>query len=184
MRIIGGHKKGTKLTVPDTSDTRPTKDRIRESIFNILCEGMGYAFHKKRVLDIFAGSGSLGLEAFSRGASQAAFVENLPVTLKVLQQNICKLGAQPNTHIIKKDALKTFTIPNPDPPYDFIFLDPPYEMKDLDPLLCQIIDQGWSMQTTLFIIEKDQKTSVDYTKVKVIQEKTYGRTTVLFAKPC
>ncbi|NCF48129.1 MAG: 16S rRNA (guanine(966)-N(2))-methyltransferase RsmD [Bacteroidetes bacterium] len=106
MRIIAGRHRGTKLAQPASAETRPTADRVRESLFNILDGGrFGRVLDNARVIDAFAGTGALGLEALSRGAAASIFIERDPAAIKVLRSNIARLDRQREARIIAGDAL-------------------------------------------------------------------------------
>lgn len=127
MRIIGGTSRGLKLADLGAGDSaahlRPTSDRVREAIFNLLINGgYGAPIQGAQVLDIFAGTGALGLEALSRGAAHVTFVENGRTALAVLARNIALMRAETRTTVLRQDALK----PPSGGPYDLVFLDPPY----------------------------------------------------------
>lgn len=127
MRIIGGASRGLKLAEVGAGDAaahlRPTSDRVREAIFNLLINGgYGSPVQGARVLDLFAGTGALGLEALSRGAEHATFVENGRTALALLSRNIALMRAEGRTTILRQDALR----PAPVGLYDLVFLDPPY----------------------------------------------------------
>lgn len=129
MRIIGGTSRGLHLAAVGDGDAkahlRPTSDRVRESIFNLLINGgYGNPLNGARVLDVFAGTGALGLEALSRGAAHATFLENGTVALGLLKRNIALMRAEIRTEILRRDATKPGL--NPGAPFDVIFLDPPY----------------------------------------------------------
>lgn len=129
MRIIGGTSRGLHLAAVGDGDAkahlRPTSDRVRESIFNLLINGgYGNPLQGARVLDVFAGTGALGLEALSRGAAHATFLENGTVALALLKRNIALMRAETRTEILRRDATKPGV--NPTAPFDVIFLDPPY----------------------------------------------------------
>lgn len=127
MRIIGGTARGLKLAEVGAGDAaahlRPTSDRVREAIFNLLINGgYGSPVQGARVLDIFAGTGALGLEALSRGAAHATFVEHGRAALALLARNIALMRAEARSTILRQDALR----PAPIGQYDLAFLDPPY----------------------------------------------------------
>lgn len=129
MRIIGGTARGLHLSPVGEGDAaahlRPTSDRVRESIFNLLINGgYGNPLREARVLDVFAGTGALGLEALSRGASTATFLENGGPALALLKRNIALMRAEARCEILKRDATKPGV--NPGAKFDLIFLDPPY----------------------------------------------------------
>ncbi|WP_430465467.1 16S rRNA (guanine(966)-N(2))-methyltransferase RsmD [Tabrizicola sp.] len=129
MRIIGGRARGLKLAEVGAGDPaahlRPTSDRVREAIFNLLVNGgYGNPLQGARVLDLFAGTGALGLEALSRGATHTTFVENGKPALALLTRNIALMRAEPETTILRRDIRALG--PNPGAPFDLVFLDPPY----------------------------------------------------------
>jgi 16S rRNA (guanine966-N2)-methyltransferase len=129
MRIIGGRSRGLKLTEVGAGDPaahlRPTSDRVREAIFNLLINGgYGNPLQGARVLDLFAGTGALGLEALSRGASHCTFVENGKAGLALLTRNIALMRAEAETTLLKRDALALGAPPATG--FDMVFLDPPY----------------------------------------------------------
>lgn len=158
MRIIGGTHRSVALTPVGKGDAgahlRPTTDRIRESLFNVLGGGRyGDPLDGARVLDLFAGTGALGLEALSRGASQVCFVENGRAAFKLLSKNIAKLRAAEVTNVLTADA--THLPPNPYAPFDLVFLDPPYG-KDLGAqALKAAIAQGWIAGSALIVWEEE-----------------------------
>jgi 16S rRNA (guanine966-N2)-methyltransferase len=118
MRVIAGELGGRRLRSPRGTGTRPTSERVREALFSMLGDVSGL-----RVLDLFAGSGSLGIEALSRGAAAATFVERSPRALAALRGNITALGLAERARVVEGDALTALRLPGK---YDLIFLDPPY----------------------------------------------------------
>jgi 16S rRNA (guanine(966)-N(2))-methyltransferase RsmD len=123
VRIIAGRVKGRKLLAPTGLDVRPTSDRLRETLFNVL----GPTVDGARVLDAFAGTGALGLEAWSRGAGAVVFVERAPRALQALAKNIDACGAAEACAIIRGDFLAVRVAP----PFDLVLLEPPYDIEDL-----------------------------------------------------
>ncbi|TYT76157.1 16S rRNA (guanine(966)-N(2))-methyltransferase RsmD [Desulfobotulus mexicanus] len=123
MRIIAGSLKRRSIKAPSGTDTRPTSDRLRESLFSILGSDR---VQGARVLDLFAGTGALGMEALSRGALSAVFVEQHPQALKVLYYNIENLGLEDRSRIIKWNIRKDLRCLRNEAPFDLIFMDPPY----------------------------------------------------------
>ncbi len=121
MRIVAGSRKGATIYAPKGRDTRPTSDRVREAAFAILGSVEG-----ANVLDLFAGSGALGLEALSRGAASATFVESDPAAVKIIERNLEKLGLE--GRIVRSDV--TRHLARTDERYDVVFVDPPYEMVE------------------------------------------------------
>lgn len=123
-RIIAGEWRGRTLEVPPGDATRPTAARAREALFSMLASRLG-GFEGLRVLDLFAGSGALGLEALSRGAVHARFVEAYPAPRRALQRNIATLGAEARCEVL---ALRVETLASAPAPHDLVFVDPPYHM--------------------------------------------------------
>ena len=120
MRIIGGEAKGRRLKAPQGAGTRPTADRVRETIFNIL----GQRLSGERVLDLYAGSGALGLEAVSRGAATAVLVERDPKAAGICSENVAALGFGQRAQVLRSDVLAA--LPRLAGPFDLVFIDPPY----------------------------------------------------------
>ena len=124
MRVVAGDLKGRSLKAPEGKDVRPTSDRARESLFNVLLNGMGFAIKGTRALDMFAGTGALGIEALSRGAGHATFLEINRSILKNLSENVKILGVADRAKLICIDA--TIFRPPEGEGYDLVFIDPPY----------------------------------------------------------
>lgn len=158
MRIIAGKHRGTHLSEVGKGDEaahlRPTSDRVRESLFNVLEGGrFGRPLQNARVLDLFAGSGALGLEALSRGAAHATFVENGKAGQRLIAQNIAKLGCAGDCTVLKTDATR---LPPAPTACSLIFLDPPYG-KGLGQLaLGAAMAQGWIASGALIVWEEGQ----------------------------
>lgn len=152
MRIVGGTHKGRALATPKGRDTRPTSDRAREAIFNVLEHGTkGPGLRGARVLDLFAGTGALGLEALSRGAEHATFVETQRQALSVLQANIETLKETANTKVL---AIKATALPAPtNGPVDYAFLDAPYDKGLSEPALQVLSAQGWLCPGAVVMVE-------------------------------
>lgn len=127
MRVIAGELKGRRILSPRGRDVRPTYDRVRESLFGILEPDIPGSL----VLDLFAGSGSLGIEALSRGATEVVFVERSTAVLRVLEENITALGLEDRSFVLKGDALRLARDRRiPRAPFDLVFVDPPYSSGD------------------------------------------------------
>ena len=178
MRIIAGTLRGKVLTAPQGANTRPTADRARESLFNILNSLLlkgGFSWDKITFADVFAGSGAVGLEAYSRGAQAVFCVENDPSALKALRTNAQGLS---KIHILGSSALN----PPAHAPVDILFMDAPYG-KGLWQLALGAFDAaGWITPKTLIIIETDQKLHEALPKgYCLLQGRNQGRNTFLFA---
>lgn len=179
MRIIAGLAKGRKILSPEGMQTRPTLDRIKESIFNIIQNDV----HGAVALDLFAGTGSLGLEAASRGAEFCYLIDKSPLTYPLLQKNIENLKFQDICKSINGDAyevLKDFARKNII--FDLIFIDPPY-LKDLIPPAVQIIDEDGLLKRDGLIVTKIDTSEVIYEgneNIILVDKRKYGNTTVCF----
>ena len=153
MRIVGGEWRGRPLSAPAGLATRPTADRVREAMFNLLLHSEfagGFALSGARVLDAFAGTGALGLEALSRGAAHAVFFEKERAAQKVLSQNIATLKAEERCEILRCDALSP---PAPNFPADLILLDPPYGEGLIEKAIGALLAQGWISPSAVLMTE-------------------------------
>ncbi|MDF1802296.1 16S rRNA (guanine(966)-N(2))-methyltransferase RsmD [Thalassovita sp.] len=180
MRIVAGQFKGRALASVGKGDPgahlRPTTDRTRESLFNMLGGGrFGDPITDARVLDLFAGTGALGLEALSRGAAHASFVDDGTKSNALIRQNIQICDAKAQTKIIRRDARK---LPqNPDAPYDLIFLDPPYGKSLGERAIQTAMDMGWVAPDALIVWEENTAISPPPTLVQ-LDARRYGDTTI------
>jgi 16S rRNA (guanine966-N2)-methyltransferase len=153
MRIVGGRWRGRALTGPDTQAIRPTADRLRESLFNILIHGHGDPMSDARVLDLFAGTGALGLEALSRGAAFVLFVDEGAQARALLRGNVEALGAGGVTRIFRRDATKLGPA-RPVEPFSLVFADPPYGRDLAAPALASAREGGWLAPEALVVVEE------------------------------
>lgn len=153
-RVIGGSAGGRRLSVPPGATTRPTSDRAREGLFSTLMS-LRRSLHGARVLDLFAGSGAVGLEALSRGAAHALLVEADPGAAKVVRANIRALGL-PGAELRIARAERVAAEPPEGEPYDVVFLDPPYPVPDADVglLLTSLLAGGWLEDEALVAVER------------------------------
>ena len=176
IRIIGGTLKGVQLHCPPPSFTRPTKNQTREAVFNILHHRFHIFDHPIHVLDAFAGSGALGLEALSRGAQHIYFIEKHHPPLMCLKKNIEGVKGENQTTIFKKDIAQCKVYP-----VDLIFCDPPYGKYSLQNTLSVL--QGWMHEETLFVWEcPKEDTPASLNSFTKINERIYGQTSVSFWK--
>jgi 16S rRNA (guanine966-N2)-methyltransferase len=157
MRIISGSHRGLQLTPVGDGDAeahlRPTSDRVREAIFNLLTNGgYGDPVNGARVLDLFAGTGALGLEALSRGASRVAFVDDGMAARVLLRKNIEKMRAMGVTDLWRRDATRMG--PNRGPGYDLVFLDPPYRKGLGEAALASCVEGQWLAPGALIVWEE------------------------------
>src|SRR6202022_4497924 len=142
MRVVGGRLKGRNLASPASRDIRPTADRLRESLFNILIHAYDDPSADARVLDLFAGTGALGIEAISRGAAFALFVDNGAEARALLRNNVESLGLGGVTMVFRGDA-GILGPAHPVEPFSLVFLDPPYRMNLAEKALASLRDGGW-----------------------------------------
>src|SRR6201994_2363021 len=145
MRVVGGRLKGRNLASPSSQAIRPTADRLRESVFNILVHAYDNPIEGARVLDLFAGTGALGIEAVSRGAAFTLFVDNGAEARALLRNNVEALGLGGITKIFLRDAGDLGSA-HPVEPFSLVFLDPPYRMQLADKALASLRDGGWLTQ--------------------------------------
>ena len=153
MRIVGGRHRGRALVAPQSQDIRPTSDRLRESLFNILAHAYGDPLTGARVLDLFSGTGALGLEALSRGAKFVLFVDNGAEARALLRNNVESLGLGGVTKVYRRDA----TDPGPAhplEPFSLVFLDPPYGKGLAEKSLAALRDGGWLTPGALLVVEE------------------------------
>lgn len=173
MRIISGMRKGLKLTAPVGQNTRPTTDRVKESIFNLL------QFHLpcSHVLDLFAGSGAMGIECLSRHCGQVYFVDKDPSSIAVIKENLAAARFSDNAVVRCTDAHSFLSACNET--FDLIFLDPPYNRGLLDPTLAEISRCNLLRKEGIIVVESEKggevPTDTDYSVRRVA---TYGKTVV------
>jgi 16S rRNA (guanine966-N2)-methyltransferase len=153
MRIVGGRLRGRNLVAPSSRDIRPTADRLRESLFNILVHAYGDPIIGARVLDLFAGTGALGMESISRGAAFALFVDNGAEARALLRSNVEALGLGGVTKIFRRDATELGAA-HPLEPFSLVFLDPPYLNGLAEKALSSLRDGGWLVPRALLVVEE------------------------------
>ena len=180
MRIVAGKLKGIKLAAPVGRDTtRPTADKARESLFNVLDHGKySRILRGSRIVDVFSGTGALGLEAISRGAKHVAFFERDKLALAALNANITKCKMDDICQIFKSDALRPQKV---NTPYDVLFFDPPYYQDLASQSTAAFAAQGWMADDSLSIIQihpKDPFTAPS--GFEIIDERKYGVARFLF----
>src|ERR1700744_3923310 len=144
MRVVGGRLRGRSLASPKTNVIRPTADRLRESLFNILLHAYDDPIADARVLDLFAGTGALGIEAISRGAAFCLLVDDGAEARALIRQNVDTLGLGQVTRVFRRDATKLGAA-HPVEPFGLVFLDPPYRKGLAEPALASLRAGGWLM---------------------------------------
>lgn len=153
MRVVGGRLRGRNIAAPASRDIRPTQDRLRESLFNILAHGYGDPVEGARVIDLFAGTGALGIEAISRGAAFTLFVDNGAEARALLRQNVEALGLGGVSKIFRRDATELGDV-HPNAPFTFAFLDPPYGRGLAEKALASLRDGGWLVADAMAVVEE------------------------------
>jgi 16S rRNA (guanine966-N2)-methyltransferase len=158
MRVVGGRLRGRVLAAPKSTAIRPTADRLRESLFNILVHAYGDPMTESRVLDLFAGTGALGIEAASRGAAFALFVDDGAEARALIRENVAALGLGGVTRIFRRDATKLGPA-HPVEPFSLAFLDPPYGKGLATAALVSARQGGWLTHGALIVVEEAAKSA-------------------------
>lgn len=174
MRVISGKKRGLLLYSPETEGTRPTTDRVKENIFNII----QFNILNKNVLDLFSGSGAMGIEALSRGALKCTFVDNSNSAFNIISKNIKKCEFD-SSSVLRKTDFSDFLKSSKDI-FDIIFLDPPYHNGYVDKALSIISDKQLLNENGLIVIECDNDELIKIPdNFSVMKERLYGRVKIL-----
>jgi 16S rRNA (guanine966-N2)-methyltransferase len=182
MRIVGGRFRGRALEAPKGQAIRPTADRLRESLFNILLHAHGNLIEGARVLDLFAGTGALGLEALSRGAAFVLFVDDGTEARALLRANVDALGAGGATKVYRRDATRLGPV-NPLAPFSLAFLDPPYGKGLAEQALASAREGGWLLPDALIVVEEaGEATFTPPEGFDGIERRDYGDTQLIFLR--
>lgn len=183
MRIIAGMNRGRALAGLGKGDAaahlRPTSDRVRESLFNVLAGAYDDPVTGARVLDVFAGTGALGLEALSRGAASVTFVESGRTAQSLLRRNIAICRAEPHVRLMSSDARRPGVCP--EWPHDLVFLDPPYAKGLGEKALAAMLERGWIAAGALILWEESAGVRPP-NGVQLIEERRYGDTMIRFLR--
>lgn len=182
MRIVGGRLKGRVLRGPSSSAIRPTSDRLRESLFNILVHAYDDPADGGRVIDLFAGTGALGLEAVSRGAKFALLVDDGSEARALIRGNVEALGLGGSTRIFRRDARKLGDAPQGEK-FTLAFLDPPYSRGLAEPALAALHEGAWLEPGALVIVEEEASVSVALPAAFTqLEHRDYGDTQILICR--
>jgi 16S rRNA (guanine966-N2)-methyltransferase len=183
MRIVAGKFKGAKIEAPKGLTTRPTSDRVRQALFNVLIHGApGLDLADLRVLDLFAGSGALGLEALSRGARFAVFIEESAEARAAIRRNVEALGLTGATKIWRRDATKLGEAGTLQP-FDLIFCDPPYGKGLGERAIAAASQGGWVAPGAVAVIEEHAERTIEWpAPFQEIDRRRYGETAIAMAK--
>ncbi len=180
MRIVGGAFRGRPLATPKTNAIRPTSDRAREAVFNVIAHRYGDHLDGARVLDLFAGTGALGLEALSRGASYGVFIEESAEGRGLIRTNVEAFGLSGRTKIFRRDATKLGEAGTLQP-FDLVFADPPYGKGLGELALVAARDGGWLKPGALCLVEEAAATPFEPPAGFTLDERRdYGDTTIAF----
>ena len=185
MRIVGGRFRGRDLKGPSGKDLRPTSDRVRESVFNVLAHGIdGFDFDGVTVVDVFAGTGALGLEALSRGCGHGVFIDSDPSAQALTRKNAGSLGLGRAVTLLKLDASR---LPPPpriaQTPAALVFLDPPYDQGLAAPALKGLVNKGWIGEGAICLVEVAAKEEFEAPReFELLDERAYGAAKAVFLR--
>jgi 16S rRNA (guanine966-N2)-methyltransferase len=176
LRVIAGQARGRRLKAPKGMNTRPTSDRVREAVFNVLASRV----NQSRVLDVFAGTGAMGIEALSRGAKKVVFIEKSYRALLTLKENLLLTGFEPLAQVYRGDYINI--LPELKNVFDIIILDPPYNQGFIQPAASLITSLGLLEPNGIIIVETNAKTREvpDVKMLKLLKDSVYGDTAVLY----
>ena len=184
MRIISGNFKGKKLFLPKDKNTRPLKDIVKESIFNLINHSskINLNIENSLVLDLFSGTGSFGIECLSRGSENVIFFENYNEAIKILEKNLKSLKNVNNYKIYKQNFFNFFSSENYfDLNFDLIFIDPPYKEKRINEIIEKILEKKLLNKNGILIIHRHKKDNINITgKLRIIEDRNYGISRILF----
>ena len=182
MRIISGYLKGKKIDLPKDNLTRPLKDLVKESIFNIIehSNDINSKLKESVVLDLFSGTGSFGLECVSRGAKKVIFNENYNSAINILEKNIKNLNCEKKCQILKSDCFNL--LKNFNEKVDIIFMDPPFQEEKINELITSIMEANILKQNALIIIHRNKKNDESLSeRLKIVDTRYYGLSKIIFA---
>jgi 16S rRNA (guanine966-N2)-methyltransferase len=182
MRVVGGRLRGRRLAGPKSNAIRPTADRLRESLFNILLHGYGDPITGARTLDLFAGTGALGIEAISRGAEFTLFVDDGAEARALLRGNVEALALGGVTRIWRADATRLGKAPA-GAPFTLAFLDPPYAQNLAAPALLSARDGGWLAPGALVAVEEATAVFAAPAGFNELERRAYDDTEFIFLRP-
>lgn len=178
MKVTTGAAKGRRLATVPGAGTRPVTDRVKQAVFNILMDDV----RESRWLDLFAGTGAVGIEALSRGAANVTFIDAEPVAVKTIKANLESTGLQPRARVIRQDAFRYLSVP-PNTAYDFIYIAPP-QYQGLWSRALEALDHNpdWLDGTGTVIVQIDPREFRDLPlqHVQLVDQRKYGRTMLLF----
>lgn len=182
MRIVAGKFKGRRLTEPKSNSIRPTSDRARETIFNILQHGCGVTLEGARVIDLFAGTGALGLEALSRGAGFCLFVEQAAESRALIRENVEALGQNGVTKVYRRDATQLGMSANLGQ-FDLALLDPPYGKGLGEEALSALHTGNWFSENAICVLEEKKGVEINIPpNFEVLDKREMADTQIIFCR--
>ncbi len=187
MRVISGSFKGKKIFEPKDNKTRPLKDLVKESVFNIINHSNKFKIdiNNSNILDLFSGVGSFGIECLSRGAKKVIFVENYNKVIPILKKNLNDLKTKKNYKVLEFDINNDFKSITIGEKFDIIFIDPPFKENNLEVLLIHIQKKNILKKSGIIIIHRHKKANeILPNSFKIIEEKTYGLSKITFLNFC
>lgn len=184
MRIVGGALRGRRLEAPGTNDTRPTADRIRQAVFNIIEHAIAdFTLDGAHALDLFAGTGALGFEALSRGAATCIFIDNDTAACRLITRNAAALGLSDRVSVMKRDATLLREAQGDDGGRRLVLLDPPYGRDLAGAAIISGLNGGWLAPDALIVAEEYSDYSISWPPLThVIDRRSWGRASVTFAR--
>ena len=183
MRVISGDLKGKKISLPDDKKTRPLRDLVKESIFNLIEHSNKFRLKldNANILDLFSGTGSFGIECISRNAQKVTFVENYDLALKILKKNIKSFGIQDKSEIIEKNCFDFFESKKIfKEKFNLIFMDPPYKEDKINLIVNQIKEREILDKNAILIIHRHKKDNINISdKLNILDERNYGLSKII-----
>ena len=183
MRVISGDLKGKKISLPDDKKTRPLRDLVKESIFNLIEHSNKFSLklNNANILDLFSGTGSFGIECISRNAQKVTFVENYDLALKILKKNIKSFGIQDKSEIIEKNCFDFFESKKIfKEKFNLIFMDPPYKEDKINLIVDQIKEGEILDKNAILIIHRHKKDNINISdKLNILDERNYGLSKII-----
>ena len=184
MRIISGNFKGKKISLPYDKSTRPLRDLVKESLFNIIQHNSNQKINLEgsNILDLFSGSGSFGLECFSRGAQKVIFIENYKKAIAILKKNIKSLNGEKNCKIIEENCFNYLRNNNKNEKFQIIFIDPPFKEKNINILIDLIKEQKFLGEHGIIVIHRHKNDNTEIpNNLKILENRSYGISKIIIA---
>lgn len=184
MRITAGDLRGRIIEAPAGLEVRPTSDRARQAVFNILAHApWSQGLQPLRVIDVFAGSGALGLEALSHGAASCLFIDLAEASLAAVRANVAAFGLGERARLLRQDASRLGRLPAGEATYDLVFLDPPYGKGLGEPALAALHGGGWLAADAIAVLERGAgEAAVEFPGFEPLDQRRYGKAEVLFLR--